>query len=308
MEDPNLIATLIPVDKWNYAEHAFSHFENIKRCLPPTTGFNDEPVIGSKEPTPARSLSPNDNTEDYRESRHRLLLTFDTPPKDLGKGFAFGTDEQRCDVVLASRGIRATSGVHFHISFHVINEKIRLVLTDASTRGTAVSYSGQARKEMRRGFTWILDLKKCDRNGRITGKWEVEVNVRKLEFKVELATHDTCEAEYKENVDKFLKLNRTADPHIGGMGLHSPTEPPSQSLSPQKHRVYISEGNIGKGSFGKVDRVIDVSTGAIYARKTFFDPGKHERKRWLDDIRREIRIMKEHPHVSVTHSSERDEG
>lgn len=147
------------------------------------------------------------------------------------------------------------------------------------------------------------------------------MHVRRLEFRIVLATHDTCPVEYDKKVDEFLEFSRTPDPPIGSSGGDSllvktardwninsnlTDLAPSQSESPRKRPVYISEGNVGKGSFGKVDRVIDVSTGAIYARKTFFDPGKRERERWLDRISREIRIMKDHPHVSVTHPNERD--
>ena len=316
MEDPNLIATLIPVDEDHHAENVFSHLRNKRRCLRPK-GIDDEPVISSREPTPARSLSPKDNTKGNPGGKHHILLNFDPPPKDLAKGFAFGTDQERCDVLLASRGVRQTSGVHFHIKFKVIRGTRRLVLTDSSTNGSAVSYSGQAEDEVRRHFTWILDLEKRDGDGRIESKWEVKVHVRWLAFKVELASHETCAAAYDENVNKFLQFSRTDDTPLGGSGNDShlmeatrglnvasnlTDVAPSQSESPGKRRVYISEGNIGKGSFGMVDRVIDVSTGVIYARKTFFGPAKHARERWLDSIRREIRIMREHPHVSAIRS------
>jgi len=40
-----------------------------------------------------------------------------------------------------------------------------------------------------------LNLKKEER------KWEIEVNARKLRFKIELTSHRECEAEYDEKVD-----------------------------------------------------------------------------------------------------------
>ena len=82
---------------------------------------------------------------------------------------------------------------------------------------------------------------------------------------------------------------------------------PSQSLTPGRRPVYIHEEPLGNGAFGQVDKVIDVSTGAIYAQKTFHKPlwanhterKRRQKEKWLDSIRREIRIMKEHPHVSM---------
>ena len=57
-----------------------------------------------------------------------------------------------------------------------------------------------------------------------------------------------------------------------------------------------------------MDKVIDVSIDAIYARKEFYEPqwgkGKERRRQqkedWLNRVRKEIRIMRENPHVSLT--------
>ncbi|KAL9100366.1 MAG: hypothetical protein Q9163_004248 [Psora crenata] len=284
MEDPDLIAILIPVDEDHYAENAFRRSENKNRCLPPTRRIDEGPAISSREPTPVYNLPQKDNSgNDYKDT-HRLQLIFDSPPKDPTKGYAFGTDKLKCDVLLASRGVRGTSGVHFHITFDVINKERRLVLRDSSTNGTAVSYNGQAENE------------------------EIKVHVRRLQFKVKLVSHRTCEAEYKKNVGNFLNYSRTADPLLGGLSINSYTTEvaPSQSRTPGQRPVYIHEKELGKGSFGQVDRVIDVSTGVIYAYKTFYEPpwakDKERRKcqleKWRDKIRREIRIIMEHPHIS----------
>ena len=137
MEDSKLIASLIPVD--DLTKHVFNYDQNKKRLVPPNAAFNDDPVISSREATPAYIVSQtNDDGEKY-ENKIRLVLNFGRPPKDPSKGYAFGTDEQKSDVVFGSRGARGTSGIHFHISFDVINNQKRLVLRDSSTNGTAVS-------------------------------------------------------------------------------------------------------------------------------------------------------------------------
>jgi len=316
MEDPNLIATLIPADKEKLTENAFCLENNEKRYLPPTRGIAEGPSISSREPTPAQE-EPIDDYCKY-DSTHRLQLTFDKAPKDASKGYSFGTNSKSCDVVLGSRGARGISGLHFCITFDVtFNGEKHLILRDSSTNGMAVSYSGQAREEVRHHFTWILDLKKEEE------KWDVEVHIRGLRFKVELASHKTCQAEYDKEVDEFLKDSRTALPPLDVLGIdsHTTTAQPSQPLTPRQLHIYIRERKLGSGSFGGVDKVIDVSTGALYARKEFYEPqwrnGK-ERKReqkedWLKGIRREIRIMRENPHVSmITHvdwmESDRHEG
>ena len=92
-------------------------------------------------------------------------------------------------------------------------------------------------------------------------------------FRVELASHRTCEAEYEKNVGKFLEYSQTADPFLGGLSIDSYTTEvaPGQSRTPGQRPIYIHVEPLGKGAFGQVDKVIDVSTGAIYAHKTFHE-------------------------------------
>lgn len=188
------------------------------------------------------------------------------------------------------------SNVHFYITF---NQKQELILKDSSTRGTAVSYDGQAKEEVRHHFTWILEPEKEE------GVWEIEVRVRGRYFKVEFASHQSCAAEYNKNVEEFLAGPN--DLTFNGLGIYTSTKLPSLSLTPRRSPIYIRERESGRGSFGGVDKVIDVSTGAIYARKSFFElqwgkykkHGEREKEDWLSQVRKEIRIMKDNQHVSV---------
>ncbi|CAF9939546.1 MAG: hypothetical protein HETSPECPRED_001811 [Heterodermia speciosa] len=300
MEDPELIATLISEN--DFTKHVFNYRENRNRCVRPVEEFNEEPVLSSRESTPAFVISQIDGSGG---NPSRLLLQFNKPPKDPSKGYAFGAKEQKCDVLLAPKGVRSTSRIHFHISFDVINNKQYLVLRDCSVNGTAVSYNDQAKDEKRHHFTWILNLPKGE-EGEEVEEWKVKVHLQNLEFEVQLASHETCQTDYDENLDKFLILSRTGDPPLGGLTIDSYTTEvtPSQSRTPGQRPVYISDGSLGKGSFGTVDKVINASTGAIYARKTFHEPmwtnsRGNQREKWLDKIRREIRIMRDHPHEHI---------
>ncbi|KAL9606105.1 MAG: hypothetical protein Q9179_000731 [Wetmoreana sp. 5 TL-2023] len=308
MEDPNLIATLIAIDR--RAENAFCLKDNKNRYLPPARGIAEGPTVSSREATPAQE-QPDDDHPEY-DSTHRLQLTFGEAPKDTSQGYSFGTDPQRCDVLLGNRGALGISGLHFCITFdHTIDDEFHLILRDSSTHGMAVSYNGQAKKEVRHNFTWIMDLEKEE------GKWEIKVHAQKLRFKVELASHGTCKAEYDKKIEEFLKSSRTALPPLGVLGIDSytTTAQPSQALTPRQLPIYISEQELGSGSFGRVDKVINVSTGAIFARKIFYElqwgmneeRRRQRRKDWLDKIRREIRIMKDNLHentVQVLHFQE----
>ncbi|MCJ1382858.1 hypothetical protein MMC17_005971 [Xylographa soralifera] len=301
MEDANLIATLIPADNNKRAENAFCLEINKDRYLPPTRGIAEGPTISSREATPA-GLEEREDEHCKYNSTHCLQLTFGEAPKDFARGYSFGTNLQKCDVLLGPRGAHGISALHFGITFYIASDgKTRLLLKDSSTNGMAVSYNGQASKEVRHHFTWILNLEKEK------GKWEVEVLVQGLRFKVILASHKTCKAEYDNNVKEFLEESL---PSLSVLGIdsHTTTAQPSQPLTPRQLPIYIYEGRLGSGSFGQVDRVIDVSTGAIYARKEFFEPqwrqGEERRKQqkedWLNRIRREIHIMRGNPHVSIS--------
>ncbi len=125
----------------------------------------------SDEPTLALE-NPNDDHCEY-DSTHRLQLTFDKESKDPTKGYSFRTNSQICDVVLGPRGAHQSSGLHFCIAFDVtFGEKKHLMLRDSSANGTAVSYSGQAREEVRHHFTWILDLEKEEGGGKSKSRFE----------------------------------------------------------------------------------------------------------------------------------------
>ena len=173
---------------------------------------------------------PNNDYYDEYDSTHRLQLTFDKKLKDFTKGYSFGTDWKSCNVVLGLRGAYQISGLYFYITFDItIDSERHLILRDSSTNGTAVSYSGQAKDKVRYHFTWILDLKKKE------GKWEVEVHIRGLRFKVEVASHKTYKADYNKNLEEFLKDSYTALPPLDVLGIdsHITTVQPSQPLTPR---------------------------------------------------------------------------
>jgi hypothetical protein len=326
MEDPDLIATLIPADNQRFAESAFLLQANEKRYLAPTRVFAQGPIISSREP----SLDPDEQDEadeadenscEY-DTTHRIQLRFSNI--DEASGFAFG-NAKGCQVLLGHRGVyRGIGGHHFNITF---NEQGHPILKGLSTRGTAVSYDGQAKDEVRYRFFWRLDLDKDDgkengkerkengkerkENGKEDEKWDVEVHVPDktgLAFKVKLATHKTCKDEYDKKVNEFLAHRPTAQ--FDGLGLDNSlksTAPGSETLTPKERPVYIEARNLGNGSFGAVDLVIDASTGLKQARKRFFEPTwerdleKRERQReeWWETIRKEVRIMRSYPHVSM---------
>ena len=311
-EDPNLIATL--VSEGDHAVEAFKQQVNEARSLPPSrTLFEEHHTLFSRASTPSSLESINKDAD--LDLKHRLLLSFDPPPKDPSKGYAFGTDQDQCDVWLGSV-VTGISRVHFYVTFEEIGGKRRLVLKDCSRYGTAVRYGGQANDEKRSNFTWILDL---DRNnegeealvtaGEKKEEWEVQVNARSFSFILKLASHQTCNAEYEDRVTNFLSLTtQTNQPLMGGLNAGINTVKQRSQSRPLGHGpIHLNMKRLGKGGYGVVDKIVDVSTSAVFARKTLLEP------KYIKDVAlrvqklaeleqlfaREIRLLRENPHEYI---------
>lgn len=90
---------------------------------------------------------------------------------------------------------------------------------------------------------------------------------------------------------------------LNGLGIDSIKKTPfsSGTSSCDQGPIYIDSESLGSGSFGNVVKVRDVSTGGIYARKTFKPPQRQvDATTWLKRIKNEIKIMMENEHVSFT--------
>ena len=66
---------------------------------------------------------------------------------------------------------------------------------------------------------------------------------------------------------------------------------PTGHEAPTQGHIYIKDKLLGKGGFGKVYRVRDVSSGNQYAGKVF--------DRFPQEWKREIKILKRLSHVST---------
>lgn len=286
--DPNLILTLKAITI--RAADAFRLPHNQDRYVPHPAVAAD---TWSRESTPASNVG-DDERGDFS---HKLQLPFD---KD-NQGFTFGKDNQgctfgisrRCDFVLErpKHGIRSRiSSRHFRITF---DDQGRLILKATSQSHTmTVSYNGQGEKQDRKHyFKWIL----------FPGP-DIKVTIDKdLEFLIELAKHDSCQDEYQKRVQSFLQRSRDEESRnafaLGLLNFDSQktTAAPTQPLSPgaTQDPIYLPLEWLGSGEFGKVYKVIDVSTEDVSAGKYFYPDKK-------DKWKTEVEILKNVSHVSMT--------
>ena len=122
-KDQRLIMTLEAVSPT--AERAWNRPQNQDRCLPASEFVVD---ISSRESTPA-----------VGQPGSQIQLTFDDKPKDLEKGFVFGSDPRICDVFLGERGA-GFSGQQFCITF---NERGDVIFKNTSRKKVQVDYNGE---------------------------------------------------------------------------------------------------------------------------------------------------------------------
>jgi hypothetical protein len=299
-EDPNLICTLTAISE--DAKQAFQESHNSRFYVPQAS--REIAAAASRESTPATNVGDEDDVGDGSEDRtHRLQLTFNRKPRNIDQGFVFGGSKKTCDVVLGSPNIGISSS-HFRITF---DEKDRLVLIDSSTLGTAVSYDGQGGDEDRKNphdrkqnrprdrsndFSWILFPNIDNKHVIITGPKGRNGKIKYfVKFLVEVADPKThsYKNQYRELQKTYLEEMRTAIPL--SLNIHShlttagQTESHSPTQRPKKQRpIWIDHEEIGRGEFGTVYRAVNVSTGVIYAAKTFQGNNESHRERWLTEI------------------------
>ena len=268
VNDPRLIVTLEAVSPT--AERAWNRPQNQYRCLPASESIAD---ISSRESTPA-----------VYQPKSQVQLAFDNKPKDLEKGFVFGSDPRICDVFLGERGA-GFSGQQFCITF---NERGEVIFKNMSRKKAQVDYKGED-PSRRNQFTWILF--DTYENIKITiGEKE------DLIFKVEWPKNRKyCRAEYEAHRDAYFEERRNAFPPLSQLDMetqqttamltaqHSPGQEP-----PGQEPIYLLEEELGRGSFGTVHKAVDVSTGDVHAAKKF------NRGDW----KKEVDILMSLSHVS----------
>ncbi|KAL8907055.1 MAG: hypothetical protein Q9207_001635 [Kuettlingeria erythrocarpa] len=267
-EDPWLIIILEAVSI--RAERAWNRLENCDRWEPASE--EDEVDISSREPTPVTQSNTNG-----AGNGSKILLTFHDKPKNLEKGFVFGSDPRVCDIFLGGRGT-GFSRQQFRITF---NERGEVIFENTARTQASVQYKAEPLSP-RDHFTWIL-FKRYD---------PITIKVGDLTFKVKWpANRDSCQAQYEAHREAYLEERRNAFPSLSQLGVESQqtTALLTAQHSPRQQPIYLPEEELGRGGFGTVYKAVNVSTGSVYAAKVFH--GRHWRK--------EMEILKSVSHEHI---------
>ena len=214
-----------------------------------------EQVRDSRESTPYQD--DNESGPCAGETEPELRISLNSHPKDISKGWVFGSDETSVDIYIGGGANVRNYGIGGQTFSLTISKQGHVILEHINNQNlTEVHYQPQ-KAGRRRVFTWIM-FPDCERI--------VVTSAKQLEFKVIVTTPDNQTNFYKQLRAKFIK---DAEASMGGT-----TAKISLASRPNwQPFFYRCEGReLGRGSFGKVEVVVDASTGIEYAGSYFPSP------------------------------------
>ncbi|KAL8933114.1 MAG: hypothetical protein Q9216_006520 [Gyalolechia sp. 2 TL-2023] len=255
MYGPEVFAVLTPWREKHWANtiQAFGH--------PHNTRWLDRDAIGSREPTPALSPTP----ESEHDSVNRLVLKFEQLMLIYSNEIQFGTDEKVSHILLKFPGVKAVSARQFVIS---VRPDYTVHLEDRFSKyGTYMVRDGKVEKQTLHGDHILaskLGLPKL---------WnEVVIVTGNLAYTIEFPNHAAGSSEYLEKLGSFRERENIGIPFIGALDLHSKpiTAEPSQASTPHgKGRLaYIDVRKLASSSIGTVRLVLNTMDGKYYVKKT----------------------------------------
>ena len=259
-----------------------------------------EQEITTRDVTPSTDVGETD-TEDQSIQRENyssgLLFRIDQKPKDIGRGFVFGSSST-CDVTLG----RPEEGISGRLLRVTVDESGYLFLESKSRVRITVSYNKQAEKQPRYNFKWIFfpnfDIKvtiegiKPRRRPKIPDlEFQVQIPVYELSMKNFNNLRDTYTRGAEMAIEKYGE--RPLDLHLLDIESQPTTAGRTEPLSPRENPIYIRIERVGSGLSGIVYKGVDVSTGHLYALKYLCT--ENLSISW----KREVEIMRTISHVST---------
>ena len=263
---------------------AWDHPHNKRFYVPSRIHGRAEYDENRHRSTPVHENSDSDSDDEASEPE--LRISFDIRPKDISKGWMFGSDRSVCDVYCGEDigyfGY-SNSTIREQTFWITMSKQGNVILTHNQDTGeTQVQYENQ--KALRRGkFVWTM-LPDCSSI--------IVKSSNLLEFRVLVAMPSRQTESYKAFRTGFLADIEKSLPSVPFLSVDNERMAADTSLTPTsepKPFYYRREKEmLGCGSFGAVFVVVDVSTAIEYAGKTFFREFAHN----------EVEILEKQNHVS----------
>lgn len=235
----------------------------------------------SRESTPFQDDDDRDNHA--KEHEPELRIPWNLRPKNISEGWMFGRDQSACDIYCGECDSVYDYNIGRKTFSFTVSKQSNVILRHSNSQNKTEVRYGSQKAGKRREFTWIM-FPDCAEI--------VVTSANQLQFKVIVAKPDAQTKLYKQLRAQYLKDAEESTPSITSLGADSGKMTADVSLvSRPKMRpfYYRREGKeLGRGTFGKVEVVVDASTGIEYAGKTFFG----------DIDQREVDILAKQKHVS----------
>ncbi|KAL9118861.1 MAG: hypothetical protein Q9187_004583 [Circinaria calcarea] len=288
--DHSVFAVLTARDQKNKASSAFKLPHNSRWFHEAVGGVAEQPIIDSREATPAEDAQSEDENPGAVDRLVKILSTgYKRARIRVRLISSWGTEERK----ELARGITISPWTMIFVSGYTITIR----------RTGPVGYKGQNQKEVRKKETWILTYEP----GVPNPFGDITIHLGGLAIKIEFPNHAAADPQYVDNLRAFVNKCKEGVPAVGGLGLDSQatTQAPSEAQTLGDRLIYYKGKSIGKGAFGQVHRLIRVRDGKVFAAKIFKHSTNNKRKLdevdpvWLTKIRREFTIMKDNPHPNV---------
>ena len=222
-------------------KEAFAYPENVNRCWTEYVSAdhtNEGDLMASKSSKAAASATP----------AVYLHLHLTLEPKDLLKGFVFGSDEKTCDVLLHRSRSSGISGNHF--SIQIDWDSGNPIISCLSRRGVVLREEGTRQK--------LRTLSRDDAQTIIPGSTLLVEVLHGFDLTVSCPDRGNFQPTYNEKLNAYYGKYKDAVPNMGNVTL-SQTD-----LTPFISRYH--EGMNG-GMYGSTNRM---TTGdAEYDSKVF---------------------------------------
>lgn len=240
----------------------------------------------SREPTPSEAdMSTYNHMPDTEPEIHLYL---DDRPKYRSKGWVFGSDRNACDIYCGEADKSGKYNIGRQTFSITINKQSNVVLNHLrNTNRTQVQYDDQQAGD-RRDFVWIM-LPYCEKIYVTTAN----------ELKFRVLVVDPSKLRESRRISRSIYLSwflgdvEDTMPSNPLRSIESGSTASDSSLcyTPKPRPFYYVRKDrlLGKGSFGKVYIVVDVSSGVEYAGKPFIG----------DVDQREADILAKQNHVST---------
>ena len=250
------MARLVALDERTRA--AWAHPHNKLLHVTPRVCGCPEYDANRHECTRVHRNSDSDSDDGAKEPE--LRLCFDIRPKDISKGWIFGSDRSMCDVYCGEDGGYCKSTISEQIFLITMSKQGNVILKHIQdTDETQVQYGNQ--KAGRRGiFVWTM-LPDCS---------SIIVNSSNLlEFRVLVAMPSHQTESYKAFRTGYLADVEKSLPSVPFPSVDNERTAADTSLvptsEPKPFYYRREEEMLGCGFFGAVFVVVDVSTTIEYA-------------------------------------------